>query len=226
MNKGQTKFITGNNCSVSREEYVDNTSDIYVDDILSIPMDQLKGKKVSTKQGKVLMKAHLFRDEQQEVYCCKLCDYKRPNASQIHNHILSFHCGVHMYVCPQKDCNMKLLNWGRYTTHEKTHLRAKEKEKLNGNEVIREEYLFLKEPMYVGKEKGKQIAAMYFDYNSKAKNYECKLCQYASRHQRVEQHVLAVHLPMVNLFRCDVCGKFMRYSEARFKEHVLQHQKC
>ena len=118
---------------------------------------------------------------------------------------------------------MKLLNWGRYTTHEKTHLKIKEKEKSEGNESIREEYLFLTKPVYVGKETGKSIAAMFFSFDDSFKKHKCKLCEYSSRHQRVEQHILAAHLPMVNLFQCEVCGKNVRYSEARFKEHVLQH---
>jgi len=219
----KAKFKTGNNYSVTRREYIDESTDIVAEDIFTIPIEELKGKKVSTQQGKMLMKAHIYRDTEKEVFCCKLCDYKRPNASQIHNHILSFHCDVHMYVCPQEGCRMKLLNWGRYTTHEKTHLKIKEKEKSEGNESIREEYLFLTKPVYVGKETGKSIAAMFFSFDDSSKKYKCKLCEYSSRHQRVEQHILAAHLPMVNLFQCEVCGKNVRYSEARFKEHVLQH---
>eukprot|EP00090_Calanus_glacialis_P008117 TRINITY_DN16452_c0_g1_i1.p1 TRINITY_DN16452_c0_g1~~TRINITY_DN16452_c0_g1_i1.p1 ORF type:complete len:928 (-),score=120.00 TRINITY_DN16452_c0_g1_i1:51-2834(-) len=223
MNVQKDKIKTGNNYSVSRGEYIDAKSDIDVEDILSVPIEQLKGVKVSTQQGKILMKAYLYRNTKTELFCCQLCDYKRPNASQIHNHILSFHCDVHMYVCPRDDCRMKLLNWGRYTTHEKTHLKIKEREKSEGNDVISEEYLFLKEPVYVGKESGKIIAAMFFRFDANIKKYKCKLCEYSSRHQRVEQHILAAHLPMLNLFQCEVCGKNIRYSEARFKEHVLQH---
>merc|ERR1719474_588114 len=221
------KFKTGNNYSVSREEYVDSKTDIDAEDILSVPMECLQGKKVSTEQGKVLMRAHIARakDAENEIYCCTLCDYKRPNASQIHNHILSFHYSVHMYVCPVEDCGMKLLNWGRYTTHEKTHIKLKERVKLDGNDAIREDYLLLKKPQYVGKSEGKRIAALYFNFDRALRKYKCKLCEYSSRHQRVEQHILAAHLPMINLFQCEVCGKNVRYSEARFKEHTLQHSR-
>ena len=222
--KTKSKFKTGNNCAVTRKEYLDTKTDVHAEDILAIPIEEIRGKKVSTHQGKLLMKAHIFRDTEKEIFICKLCEYKRPNASQIHNHILSFHYDVHMYVCPQEGCGMKLLNWGRYTTHEKTHQRIKEKGKPEGNEDIREEYLLLAKPVYVGKEKGKSIAATFFSYDESIKKYKCKLCEYSSRHQRVEQHVLAAHLPMVNLFQCKVCGKNVRYSEARFKEHVLQHK--
>lgn len=49
------------------------------------------------------------------------------------------------------------------------------------------------------------------------------MCKYIGRHQTVEQHVLAIHLRKIHLFKCDHCGKMIRYSENAFKDHVLLH---
>jgi len=222
--KEEDNFLkTGNSSIVEREEYNSKQTDFDVSDILKVPLEQLKGCKISTEQGKVVMKAHVMKNSEENVYECELCDYKRPNASQIRNHVLSFHYDVFMYKCPVPDCQIKLRNWGRYTTHEKVHEGPRRKAPAHQTFTIDQEYHLLKEPVFLGKNEGHKAARTYFYLDENTQEYKCKLCKVKGKHQRVELHVLANHLPMVYLFMCEYCGKQFRYSEGRYKDHVEEH---
>ena len=66
----ETNFLkTGNSSVVERPEYNSIETDINVTDILKVPIGQLKGCKVSTEQGKELMKAHVMKNDEENVYC-------------------------------------------------------------------------------------------------------------------------------------------------------------
>ena len=212
-------------------ESIETEFDVEPDQIVEIPMDELSGKKISSAQGRVLRKTKITRNEAEGVYECELCDYKKEYLAQLSDHVMTAHFNVYMYRCPLEDCGKLLRNWSRYTTHRTSHKREKgnpgPRQKRQpfrvGTFSIDEEYHLLQEDVYVGKEEGLKIARGYFFYDEKLEKYKCKMCDYIGRHQTVEQHVLAIHLRKIHLFKCDHCGKMIRYSENAFKDHMLLH---
>jgi hypothetical protein len=129
-------------------------------------------------------------------------------------------------------CGKLLRNWSRFTTHRSTHEKARPAAERTrprrqpfraGSGRVELQQHLLQEDVFVGKEEGLRIAREYFYFSEEAAKYQCKMCQYTGRHQTVEQHVLAIHLRKLHLFRCDTCGKMIRYSENAFKDHQLLH---
>ena len=197
----------------------------------SLPLEQVAGRKVSSAQGRALRKCGVTRLESAGCYECQYCDHRREHMAQLCDHVMTAHYDVYIYRCPVEGCGKLLRNWSRYTTHRSTHGRTRAapaprarrkhwREESGGPE---EGHHLLQEDTFVGKEEGLRIARGYFQYSEEAGRYQCKLCEYRGRHQTVEQHVLAIHLRRLYLFRCEICGKQFRYSENAFKDHVSLH---
>ena len=85
------------------------------------------------------------------------------------------------------------------------------------------EWHSLHQPVFLGEEKGLQVARLYHTADPEAGVHRCNMCDFTSKAQQASMHVLAKHLPMVHLYRCEVCSRDFRYSRVRFKEHVAQH---
>ena len=98
---------------VDDPEYESNETDIVGEPelVLTIPMEELQGKKVSTAQGKLLRKTRITRNEADGDYECELCDYKKEYQVQLSDHVMAVHYNVFIYRCQQ--CKKLLRNMSR-----------------------------------------------------------------------------------------------------------------
>jgi len=194
-------------------------------DISTIPMEQLKGKKISTKQAKSIKGSYMIFNETTKMHECELCDFKREWRGNLQFHVLAEHYDVYLYKCPFPGCGTMLRNWSAFQTHQKSH-KEPTPNVVNKEEVktINSNYHLLKEPVYVGEEEGIKIARGYHYFDSALGLHQCKLCQFSARSQQASIHVLAKHLPSVYLYRCQFCGKDFRYSRVRWREHLALHR--
>ena len=194
-------------------------------DISKIPMDLLKGKKISTIQAKSIKGLYMIFNEATKMHECELCEFKREWRGNLQFHVLADHFDVYLYRCPHTDCGLLLRNWSAFQTHQKSHREptphvnvSEENQSIVGN------YHLLEEPIYVGEEEGLKIARGYHYFDSVSGQYRCKMCSFSARSQQTSIHVLAKHLPFVFLYRCEYCGKDFRYSRVRWKEHLALHR--
>ena len=211
-------------------ESVETEVNVPPEDIANLPIEKLSGKKISSAQARVLRRTKIRRNA--GMFECELCDFRRSTRSGVSDHVMSAHYDVFQYRCGQ--CSKMLRNWSRFTLHRATHLSTSTSTGTNSGgrkpfrpgtvELDREnDYHLLTEDIYVGREEGLRIAREYFYYQDTSRKYQCKLCHYQARHQNVEQHVLAVHLRHLHLYRCGQCGKMVRYSSKVFRDHLQLH---
>ena len=210
----------------------DTEVDVSPEVISEIPLEKLSGKKISSAQGRALRKTNITRRKTDGMFECQLCGFSKDFKSGVSDHVMTVHYDVYVYKCTQ--CGKMLRNWSRFTHHRASHTTAavqKEKPDRRGQrkpfrpgtgELEREDHL-MTEDVYVGKEEGLRIAREYFYYLEPSRRYQCKLCSYQGRHQNVEQHVLALHLRHLHLYKCEQCGKLVRYSQKSYKDHLQLH---
>ena len=216
---------------VDDPEYESTETEVDVEDLTSLPLEELSGKKISSAQGRLLRKTRITRNEEAGHYECELCDFKKEFMAQLSDHVMTAHYNVFIYRCPVENCGKLLRNWSRYTTHRNTHTRekatptprARRQPFRSSTGPAQLDHHLLTEDVFVGKEEGLRIAREYFYFNEEIRKYQCKMCKYQGRHQTTEQHVLAIHLRRLHLFKCETCGKMIRYSENAFKDHQLLH---
>ena len=209
----------------------DTEVDVAAEAIADLPLERLFGKKVSSEQGRALRRTHIRQRASDGRFECDLCGFSRDVKSSVSDHVMSVHYNVYLYKCPQ--CSKRLRNWSRYTLHRATHTGPVRREKpartverkpfSPGTGELEKDYHLMTEDVYVGKEDGLKMAREYFFYDESSRKYQCKMCSYQGRHQNVEQHVLALHLRRLHLYRCDQCGKMVRYSQKAFKDHLELH---
>eukprot|EP00092_Neocalanus_flemingeri_P003427 GFUD01003671.1.p1 GENE.GFUD01003671.1~~GFUD01003671.1.p1 ORF type:complete len:1771 (+),score=462.40 GFUD01003671.1:44-5356(+) len=203
--------------------YESNETDFPDVDITTISMDQLKGKKISTKQAKSIKGSYMIFNEATKLHECELCDYKREWRGNLQFHVLAEHYDVYLYQCPYPGCEVMLRNWSAFQNHQKSHKEPTPHVALESTSIETDFHL-LKEPVYVGEEEGWKIARGYHYYDKNAGLHQCKMCQFSARSQQASIHVLAKHLPCVYLYRCQYCGKDFRYSRVRWREHLALHR--
>jgi len=194
-------------------------------DISTIPMEQLKGKKISTTQAKSIKGSYMIFNEATKMHECELCDFKREWRGNLQFHVLAEHYDVYLYYCPHPGCETMLRNWSAFQTHQKSHKEPTPHVVVNTEvPTIDSNYHLLEEPVYVGEEEGFKIAKGYHYFDSSVGQYRCKMCPFSARSQQTSIHVLAKHLPSVYLYRCEFCGKDFRYSRVRWREHLALHR--
>jgi len=195
-------------------------------DISTIPMDQLKGRKISTIQAKSIKGLYMIFNEATKMHECELCSFKREWRGNLQFHVLSSHYDVYLYRCPHAECGILLRNWSAFQTHQKSHKEPTPPTIIVDaeNSSIDSNYHLISEPVYVGEEEGLKIARAYHYFDSAAGQHRCKMCPFSARSQQASIHVLAKHLPNIFLYRCEYCGKDFRYSRVRWREHLALHR--
>ena len=66
-----------------------------LEDLGCLPLEQLRGKKVSTRQAKTIKGRYMLHNEETGLHECELCDYKRRWRGNLQFHVL----GTHYQVC-------------------------------------------------------------------------------------------------------------------------------
>ena len=193
-------------------------------DLSSVPMEQLQGKKISTKQAKSIKGLHMLYNEESKMHECELCDFKREWRGNLQNHVLSCHYDVFLYRCPAQSCGLLLRNWSAFQAHHKSHKTGEvETEAEMEAETDGVKYHLLESPLFVGETKGLRIARSYHSQDKTSLLHKCSFCQFSAKSQTASIHVLAKHLPMLYLYRCEQCQKMFRYSRVRWREHLALH---
>jgi len=212
----------------SQAEQYSSRTEIQVDDITTVPAEDLHGKLISFHQGQSLAKRLIEKSGSE--YKCKLCGKECGRVvGNCRDHIWRVHFNVYLYICDRESCNRKF----RKLTELKDHLKQHgEKENELKNMIVNKEigltsgenFHLLTQPIDVEKERGFEIASLYFFQDPVIRKYRCKLCKFAhSRLQRSRDHVLANHLPQVFLFKCRHCNKRFRYQN-QYRLHITVHE--
>ena len=212
--------------SRNQEHYESTETDFPdIQDLSTVPMELLKGKKISTKQAKSIKGRHMLYNEETRMHECELCEFRREWRGNLQNHVLAQHYDVFLYRCPGEDCQLLLRNWSAFQAHQKSH-RHNSTEKTSEEEEEEEDgvkYDQLEAPLYVGEQKGLKIARRYHSLDKTSGLSQCRLCEFSAKAQTVSIHVLAKHLPHLYLYRCEFCEKTFRYSRVRWREHQALH---
>jgi hypothetical protein len=74
-----------------------------VEDLSDLPMEQLRGKKISTRQAKSIKGTHMIFNEESRLHECELCDYRREWRGNLQFHVLATHYQVH---CTQRNARL------------------------------------------------------------------------------------------------------------------------
>ena len=221
---------------LQKSEYYESFETDFGDSLLdlsTLEMDELKGKKISTKQAKSIKGRHMMFNEQTRMYECELCNFKREWKGNLQHHVLTQHYDVYLYRCPIEDCGILLRNWPAFQSHQKSHKSSanaatKDITSSDVSQTDSRDYMGLTEPLYVGETEGLRIARLYQRQercpDTGAMVTTCTVCGLRGKtsHQ-VTGHVLAKHLEHVCLYKCRVCSKLFRHSRVRWREHEAGH---
>ena len=215
---------------MTQTEKLSQATDIICDDICKLSKEDLEGKLINFQQGLKLVQKIIEKDVQEGSYKCLLCNKIFPKiVGNCREHIWRTHFNVYLYRCDFDGCGRKLRKLTDFKDHIKQHeAKIQKKQELIASQentlptnVI---YHLLTEPLDVNKEKGFEIAGLYFYHDPTLSAYKCKLCEFThNRIQGTRNHVLANHLAQVFLYRCQHCWKRYRY-ETQFKLHMAIHQ--
>lgn len=215
---------------MTQTEKLSQATDIICQDICKISKKDLEGKLINFQQGLKLVENIIEKNVQEGSYKCLLCNKVFLKiVGNCREHIWRTHFNVYLYRCDFDGCGRKLRKLTDFKDHIKQHeakIQKKQeliesKENTLPTNVI---YHLLTEPIDVNKEKGFEIAGLYFYHDPTIAAYKCKLCEFThNRIQGTRNHVLANHLAQVFLYRCQHCWKRYRY-ETQFKLHMAIHQ--
>ena len=78
-------------------ESAETEVDASVEEIASLPLEDLVGRKISSAQGRALRKTRVTRNEAAGHYECELCDFKKELLSQLADHVMTVHYNVYTY---------------------------------------------------------------------------------------------------------------------------------
>jgi len=142
-------------------EYETTETEVPVEDISLVAIDDLRGKKVSSAQARSLRKMHVSRNGAESVFECQLCGEKKDFLSAVSDHVMSQHFDVYIYQC--KTCGKLLRNWKSYSRHRESKTKLKEVKPIvrgrlrQGDDNINLQHHLLEKDLYVGHDEGMRI---------------------------------------------------------------------
>ena len=160
------------------------------DDITKVSKEELNGKLINYHQGLKLVENLIVKCPEDGVYSCTVCSRKFSKIiGNCREHIWRSHYNVYMYRCTADGCGRTLRKLTDYKDHVKQHeIKLAKKQQLMASQEMalanESKYHLLTEPIDVNKERGFEIAGLYFYHDPTISLYKCKLCSFT--HNRIQ----------------------------------------